>query len=131
MIAARRALLTVALVVGASACGDDGGDADGDGASRYESVTDLADGLTEAGLTCTLEYEGLRDGAREVSLCTVQDELAELSVWDDPASAASTAARADAEDDPLVAGENWTIDVQSAKTAAAVAEALGGRVHGG
>lgn len=131
MIAARCALLAVVLVVGASACGDDGGDGDGDGASRYESVTNLAEDLTDAGLTCTLEYEGLRDGAREVSLCTVQDELAELSVWDDPADAASTAERAEADDDPLVAGENWTIDVQSAETAAAVAEALGGRVHGG
>lgn len=131
MIAARCALLAVVLVVGASACGDDGGDGDGDGASRYESVTDLAEDLTDAGLACTLEYEGLRDGAREVSLCTVQDELAELSVWDDPADAASTAERAEADDDPLVAGENWTIDVQSAETAAAVAEALGGRVHGG
>lgn len=130
------ASLVLALAV-AGACGDDdaGSDTDGGGTSQelssYVSVASLAEDLNAAGLACTLEYEGLDDGTREVSLCTLEGELAELSVWVDEGAAASTGEQADTDADPLVEGANWTIDVQTADTAASVAEALGGAVRGG
>lgn len=131
--AARRCLLALCLLTLAAACGDDDGDGGGSDAgdlSTYGSVSGLAEDLSDAGLTCTLEYEGLQDGNREVSLCTLEGELAELSVWADPVDAATTGDRADEDDDPLVVGENWTIDVQTAGTAETVAEALGGVARG-
>lgn len=133
MTSRRLPWLALVLVPLATACGDDeGGDASGggSGASSYGSVAELAEDLTGAGLACTLEYEGLRDDRREVSLCTLEGELAELSVWDDPADAAANADQADEDGNPLAAGSNWTIDVQSSDTAGAVADALDGTVRG-
>lgn len=112
-------------VIGVACGGDDAGDA-----TTYTSVSDMAQRLDDAGLRCVLEYEGLDDGNREVSLCHVNDEFTELSVWADASDAARTAAAADDARDPFVAGGNWTVDVDTANTAAAVADALGGTVHG-
>lgn len=126
----RLPLLAAVLALPLIACGDDGGDDGPESGSSYDTVAAMAEDLTDAGLTCTLEYEGLRDDQREVSLCTLQDELAELSVWSDPADAASTADRADEDGNPLAAGANWTVDVETVDTATAVAEALDGTVRG-
>jgi hypothetical protein len=122
------ALLAVLL----AACGgddDSGGDGDGD-LSSYVTVAQMAADLEQAGLTCTLEYEGLVDDEREVSLCAVNGEYTELSVWTDPTAAADAADAADEGADPLAAGANWTVDIDTAETAEAVADALGGEAHG-
>ena len=87
----------------------------------------MAADLNDAGLTCTLEYEGLTDAGREVSLCAVNGEYTELSVWTDPADAGKAGDTAAGEDDPFVVGANWSIDVDTAPTATAVATALGGK----
>jgi hypothetical protein len=126
--------LAIAVLLLASCGDDDSGnadEADGDtGGSTYESVADLATDLDDAGLTCSLEYEGLVDDQREVSLCSVNGEYTELSVWTETSAAASAAAAADEADDPLAAGANWTVDVDTADTAVAVADALDGTAYG-
>jgi hypothetical protein len=138
----RRTLAALALpLVLLVACGDDdgGGGDDGDGSSTtedaaelstYGAVADIADDLDAAGIPCALEYEGLRDDTREVSLCAVNGEYTELSVWVDASEAAASGAAADDAGDPFVEGANWTVDVETAATAEAVADALGGVARG-
>lgn len=133
------AALALPLLLVAACAGDDGGGGDGGGSSTteaaadlstYESVAAIADDLNAAGIACTLEYEGLRDGTREVSLCAVNGEYTELSVWVDPSEAATSGAAAAQGGDPFVEGANWTVDVETAATAQAVAAALGGAARG-
>ena len=127
--------LSLAAVIVLSACGGSDGASDdqggGDELSSYDDVATMAADLDADGLTCLLEYEGLDDGTREVSLCSVNGEFTELSVWADPADAGRTMDEADTADDPLAGGANWTVDVDTAATAEAVAEALGGVAVGG
>lgn len=126
-------LAAFALVLAVlAACGGDGeGGADDEPALRtYVDVAAMAADLDEAGLTCTLEYEGLDDGTREVSLCTVEGEFTELSVWAEPADAAAAIEQAEEGDDAFVGGANWTVDVDTRSTADAVATALGGTAVG-
>lgn len=139
----RRTLAALALpLLLLVACGDDSGDDGGDGSggssstapaadlSTYATVADMASDLEAAGISCALEYEGLRDDTREVSLCAVNGEYTELSVWVDPAEAAASGAAAEEAGDPFVEGANWTVDVETAATAVAVADALGGAARG-
>lgn len=114
------------LVLTAAACGDDGDDA----LSSYESVADLAADLTASDLECTLEYEGLVDGQREVSICAVNGEYTELSIWSEEAAQDATESAREG-GQPAAVGANWTIIVETADTAAAVAEALGGEATSG
>lgn len=136
------ALLAPALLVAAvlAGCGDD--DAGGDGApddpdptadtasdSRYDDVAALAADLDGVAGGCTLEYEGLVDDQRELSVCTLGDEIAELSVWDDDAALDALVDAAEESGDPVVTGENWSVDVADTGLAAEVADATGGAVH--
>jgi hypothetical protein len=120
--------LGTCLLLGATACGDDAAGEAGD-VEPAEDVSTLAALLVDVGAGCTLEYEGLADRQRELSVCTLDGEIAELSVWDDPTSIATLRAAAEESGDPIVAGPNWTIDVADPELAAEIAEATGGVVH--
>lgn len=105
---------------------DDGGDAAGE---RADTVADLAGQLGGVADGCALEYEGLTDDQREVSICTLGSDIAELSVWTDENALDALIADTDGSGDPLVAGPNWSIDVVDPALADEVAEATGGTVH--
>ncbi|MGK2929709.1 MAG: hypothetical protein ACSLFO_09055 [Acidimicrobiales bacterium] len=106
--------------------GDEDEDAAGD---RVETVTDLAGQLDGVADGCALEYEGLTDDQREVSICTLGSDIAELSVWTDETALEGMIADTDGSGDPLVSGPNWSIDVVDPALADEVAEATGGTVH--
>ena len=128
------AALAACLVLGAGACSDDdpaadepgsvesgggtegeggsGGSADSPGRPEVGSVVDLAELIEENGHTCSLEYEGLRDGDKELSICTVGGEQVTLSIWfDQDALEAFRAAPPGGSGGITVVGANWTIDL--------------------
>lgn len=125
----RSAVTQLALVSGvtlaAVGCGGDESPAAG---PRYDSVAEIAERLDGVSGGCDLEYEGLEDGERELSICTLGDGLAELSVWKDPGAVDALVAAGGASG--LVRGANWTVSLDDADLAADVAEATGGRVAG-
>ncbi|GIU83428.1 MAG: hypothetical protein KatS3mg008_0203 [Acidimicrobiales bacterium] len=94
--------------------------------SRYESVSELAAALREAGVPCRLEYEGLRDAGREVSICVVGDEQLLLTVWSEPGLLRDFLASPAASQPTVAVGENWSVDADTQQTAARIAEAAGG-----
>jgi len=131
--------LSIAAVAGVvmlatTACGgSDGGDATTDSPeptdSSFPSVIALADALTESGLSCTLEYEGLRDDTRELSLCTVKGEQATLSIYADPSTVTAFLISPDQGGvGATAAGANWTVDVDSEALATQIADAVDGTV---
>lgn len=93
--------------------------------SSFATVAELSGALDDSGLRCELAYEGLRDGAREVSTCRIEGEFALLQIWDDAALVAELI-----ETEPPIApqayGENWIVDVESEAVAQRVADALRG-----
>lgn len=124
------AVLLAGLVLSAACGGDDAGDgADPVTGSTVEDVGELADTLDGVGEGCTLEYEGLADGQRELSVCTLGGEIAELSVWNDPSSIDPLVEAASESGDPIVVGGNWTVDVADPDLAAEIADAAGGAVR--
>jgi hypothetical protein len=135
------ALLAVAaLALGSLGCSS--GDGDDDGATTstagdtaeteeltsYDDIDALHQALVDQGIECGLEYSGLRDEGREVSICVIEGEQALLTVWDDPALVTEFAASEAADAGDVAHGTNWTVDVDSPQTAELVAEALGGTV---
>jgi hypothetical protein len=97
--------------------------------SSFATVRAIADALTAAGVACTLQYEALRDeatGRKELSLCTIDGDLAQLTIWNDPGAVTKIVASAAANGDVLAYGREWTVEVKSSATARTVAEALGG-----
>ena len=132
----RRRAVAVAVAVGCILVAGCGGSTDDPATgtstparSTYADVASLAQALTDAGLPCTLEYEGLTDGGKQLSLCTIEDEQATLSIWFEPGQ---LDAFLDSEDSggigATAVGGNWTVDVGSPATARRVADALGGTV---
>lgn len=135
---------SLALATGTVACSsDDGGGASGsdvsaagsDGAateradlSTYPSVAEMASALTAAGMPCTLEYEGLTDGGKELSLCTLEGEQATLSIWFEPEQLDAFMTADLGGVGAAAVGANWTVDVTTAALATRVADALGGTV---
>lgn len=109
---------------------DDGADitSEDEEANQIATVADLALLLDDVAGGCALEYEGLVDDQREVSICTLGDEIAELSVWEDTDALDAVVASAEGSGDPVVAGPNWTVDVTGTALAGDVAEATGGSV---
>jgi hypothetical protein len=139
----RQALTVVALglTVVAGACGDGGRDStdptttpagDPSGTptdlSSYDDIGALHQELVDQGIACGLEYSGLRDEGREVSICVIVGEQALLTVWDDPNLVTEFADSDAAGSGDVAHGENWTVDVDSPETAQLVADALGGTV---
>jgi hypothetical protein len=108
----------------ASSSGDDGTT----GLSTIPSVVEISNRLAAAGITCVLEYEGLRDAGRELSLCVIDGDRATLTVWDDPSLLEEFLASDIGRQGVTAVGHNWTIDLQEATVAERVAAALGGTV---
>lgn len=96
-----------------------------DDLSAYDTLQDIADELDAVGIVCELEYEGLEDDDKIVSLCTIEGGQATLTIWKDPDGVAELVG-ADAATELTVYGQNWTIDLRDAAVATTVAEALGG-----
>jgi len=129
-------VLGVLFVITGAACG--GGETNGSPPppsppstverSSYPGVVALADALTAGGMSCTLEYEGLRDDTRELSLCTISGEQATLSIYNDPAIVDAFLASTDDGIGSTAVGANWTIDVDSLALATELAQVLGGTV---
>ena len=97
--------------------------------STYPSLTEIAETLTQAGLTCSLEYEALRDdsaGTRELSLCTIDGELVELRIWTSAEPVTKLVASLTPDDGALAYGRDWTVSVGDPALAARIATALGG-----
>jgi hypothetical protein len=118
------------------ACSDDdtaddaaGGTAGSGSAPAYEDVASLAADLDGVADGCALEYEGLEEEGRQVSICTLGGEVAELSVWEDRQALDDLAAAAEDSGDPVVVGSNWSVDVSDPALASQVAEATGGAVR--
>ena len=115
-------LLALALLVGA--CGDDGdGDGGGSSGSSYDTVTALNADLAAAGITCELEYEGLKDADREISQCVIDGEQAILNIWFNEELQQAVIDQSGA---TVAYGANWTVQVSTSETAAKVADALDG-----
>ncbi len=106
------------------------GDASGPAIQRstIASVRDLSTRLEAAGITCALEYEGLRDAGRELSLCVIDGDRATLTIWDDPSVLDEFLASDVGRQGVTAVGRNWTVDLQQPAVARKVADALGGMV---
>lgn len=120
--------LALVLAVVLASCGDDDGGAAG--APRHDDVGSLAEELDAVDGGCDLEYEGLADAQREVSVCTIGGDIAELSVWTDPEAHDAAVAAARERGQPLVTGPNWTISVGDRELAGEIADATGGELVG-
>lgn len=116
----------LALLLGA--CGDDsGGGSAGNDLSSFDTVTALNAELASGGITCELDYEGLKDADREISQCVIDGEQATLNIWfNDELRQAII----EESGDTAAFGANWTVQVATADTASAIADALGGAVGG-
>jgi hypothetical protein len=101
-------------------------------ASSYETIAGLHQAIVDAGFACTLEYPGLKDDTsqNEVSICTIEDEQAFLTIWADPASLADFASSADGATGTVAIGADWTISVTTPELAGRLASALGGAAPG-
>lgn len=121
-----RIRLLAAVLVLASCTADDGsGDPPPSELSTYETISDLRTAIVDDGFDCELEYEGLEDEGRILSICVIRDEQALLTIWTD--QTAHDEFVRDAAGPTVAYGENWSIDLDSAATATAVAETIGGR----
>jgi len=94
-------------------------------------LDDLHGRIVDAGFACELEYEGLRDEGRTLSLCVIDGDRATLTVWDDPTVLTDLVAGPDRGSGVVVVGRNWTIDLQSSDLADRLGAALDGTVVGG
>jgi hypothetical protein len=96
------------------------------GLPSFASIPSLRDAIVAAGLSCELEYEGLEDGDKVVSICVIAGEQALLTIWNDPTLLEELVTSGSATD-AVVYGANWTIDLTTPQLASTVAGALGGR----
>jgi hypothetical protein len=94
--------------------------------SSYDDIAELHAKLVEEGIECGLEYEGLEDEGKEVSICVIEGEQALLTVWSDPTLVSDFVLSETGRTDTVAAGRNWTVDVDTGPTARLVADALGG-----
>lgn len=103
------------------------------GEASYASIAELQRALTAKGITCTLEYEGLKDdtGEKELSICVIDGEQAYLTIWLQPGLVEQFVASPDGQTGTVAVGRNWTVVVSTPGTAAKVAAALGGTVPTG
>lgn len=118
----RLMMILVALALLGSACGDDGG-GDGSEGSSYETITALNEDLAAAGITCDLEYEGLKDADREISQCVIDGEATTLNIWYNDELRQAVI---DGSGETVAYGADWTVQVSTPETAQQVADALGG-----
>lgn len=107
------AILVVAALVAACGGSDDGG---GSGVGMVATAADLATALTDAGVDCSLEYEGLEDADREFSVCIVHGSELTVSVWKNGVPS---------DTDGMVTGPNWTLESIDEALLAVVDDAVG------
>jgi len=132
------ALLPVALGTMSSACtsGQSGSSPTTAAAAPISKLTsiaslgDLARQLEAKGITCKLEYEGLQDNDKTLSICTIDGSQATLTIWNKPEVLSKFLASNLEMEGYSAVGANWTVDVDDAATADKVASALGGTVKG-
>ena len=101
-------------------------------ATSYDTIAGLHQAIVDGGFACTLEYPGLKDDTsqNEVSICTIEDEQAFLTIWADPASLADFTSSPDGATGTVAIGADWTISVTTSDLAGRLAEALGGTAPG-
>lgn len=101
--------------------------------SSFRSIGELQQALTAKGITCNLEYEGLRDdtGEKELSICVIDGEQAYLTIWLQPGLVEQFVSSPDGQTGTVAVGANWTVVLTSPAAAAKVAAALGGTVPAG
>jgi hypothetical protein len=101
-------------------------------ATSYETIAGLHQAIVDGGFACTLEYPGLKDDTsqNEVSICTIEDEQAFLTIWADPANLADFTSSPDGATGTVAIGADWTISVTTSDLAGRLAEALGGTAPG-
>ena len=102
------------------------------GATSYQTIAGLHQAIVDAGFACTLEYPGLKDDTsqNEVSICTIEDEQAFLTIWADPANLADFTTSPDGATGTVAIGADWTISVTTSDLAGRLADALGGTAPG-
>jgi hypothetical protein len=126
---------TVAALFALTSLAGCGGDDDGTGADttrggpEVANVVGLGVLLNEAGIPCDLEYEGLVDDRREVSICQIDGGQATLTVWDDTTALDRFMTEPMSGPGATVVGPNWTIDVANPRTAERLALALEAEVR--
>jgi hypothetical protein len=92
----------------------------------FDTLDDLVAALGDEGFACALEYDGLEDEEKVLSLCTIEEDQAQLIIWKDPGYVGEFVASGGATE-LNVYGANWTIAFSDPATATAVADALGAR----
>ncbi len=145
----RRPSLTLACLcaatLGLAACSATSGSGSGSGTaasaapttaagpSTYASIAELQKALEGKGITCKLEYPGLKDDTAqtELSICVIDGEQAFLKVWLKPEQIKEFLASPDGETGTVAVGANWTITVTSNAVADKVAKAIGGTAPAG
>lgn len=96
--------------------------------SSIATVADMAKQLEAKGIRCKLEYEGLKDNDKTLSICTIDNSQATLTIWDKPEILQKFLAANVGAKGASAVGANWTVDVDTPATAQKVATALGGTV---
>lgn len=97
-------------------------------ASSIANIADLQKRLEGKGIVCKLEYEGLKQEDKTLSICVIDGEQATLTIWDKPEVLVKFLNSDVGAKGATAVGANWTVDVDSAATAQKVASALGGTV---
>jgi hypothetical protein len=145
---ARRAVAAAAVAacvasLGLGACSSTAGSGSGTGTSAapttaaapssYASIADLQKALEGKGITCKLEYPGLKDDTAqtELSICVIDTEQAFLKIWLKPDQIKEFLASPDGQTGTVAVGANWTVTVNSNAVADKVAKALGGAAPSG
>ena len=122
-------LAAVVGVAGACSSGSNTGTSPATTAlSNIKTIADLASQLEGKGIECKLEYEGLRQEDKTLSICVISGEQATLTIWDKPDVLAKFVATPATGVGATAVGQNWSVDVDSAPVAQKVATALGGQV---
>ena len=130
----RSLLLLAALLLAAVAASSCAKSSTGSGATTstsrttFASIAELQKGLQGKGIACELEYEGLRQEDKTLSLCLIDGTQATLTIWDKPEVLDKFLASDLAGKGATAVGANWTVDVDSPVVATKVATALGGQV---
>jgi hypothetical protein len=84
--------------------------------------------LVAKNVPCTLEYEGLKQDDKTLSICTIDGQQATLSIWDSPEKVQKFLKADVGAKGSTAVGANWTIDVDKPETAQKIATALNGTV---
>ncbi|MBI2705407.1 MAG: hypothetical protein HYX32_08985 [Actinobacteria bacterium] len=96
--------------------------------STIGTIADLQSKLVAGGIPCTLEYEGLKQDDKTLSICVIDGEQATLSIWDKPELLQKFLQADVGAKGATAVGANWTVDVDTPQTAQKIATALNGTV---